>query len=68
MKPPPPRLQLHLPPLDIATVAWLFDVCGQLSHILLQTYGDELEAYWTRTEPSQKLKGPLSPPAGRRAR
>lgn len=68
MKPSPPRLELQLPPLDIATVAWLFDVCGQLSHALLQDYGDELEAYWTATGPDQPSVAPLAPPPARRPR
>lgn len=56
------RIQLELPPLDVATVAWLLDVCGQLSHVLLKRYGDQLERYWSATEPGQPIAGPLRPP------
>jgi len=50
-----PRLvTLNLPPLEPATASWLFDLCGQLQHEILQKYGDELEAYWTAA-PDQRL-------------
>lgn len=62
------RVCIELPPLDIATVAWLVDVCGQLAHVLLQRYGDELEAYWAQTEPRQPITEPLRSPWTRRAR
>jgi hypothetical protein len=57
---------LNLPPLEPATASWLFDLCGQLQHELLQKYGDELEPYWTATEPGQRTSGPLSEQHGSR--
>ena len=59
---------LNLPPLEPATASWLLDLCGQLQHAILQTYGDELEAYWTATSPGQRLVGSLSEPRRRRSR
>lgn len=63
-----PPVRLELPPLDVATVAWLVDVCGRLAHALLRRYGDELEAYWAVTEPEQPITGPLRSPRPPRAR
>lgn len=62
------RVRIELPTLDIATVAWLVDVCGQLAHVLLQRYGDELEAYWAAAEPGHPITGPLRPSRTPRAR
>lgn len=59
---------IALPPLDIATVAWLLDSCGRLQEILWRTRGAELEAYWTATEPAQTISGPLVTTACRRTR
>ena len=56
-----PRLVLYLPPLDAPTAAWLIDLCGYLQTAIWQKYGDELEAYWTATEPNQPIYGPLQP-------
>ena len=56
---------MPLPPLDIATVAWLLDFCGQLQEVLWRTRGAELEAYWTATEPGQPIYGPLTKPRRR---
>jgi hypothetical protein len=56
-----PRLVLRLPPLDAPTAAWLIDLCGQLQTEIWRQYGDELEAYWTATEPDQPIYGPLEP-------
>jgi len=56
---------MPLPPLDIATVAWLLDFCGQLQEVLWRTRGAELEAHWTATEPGQLLCGPLPKPRRR---
>jgi hypothetical protein len=56
------RLVLNLPPLDPPTAAWLIDLCGHLQTAIFQKYGDELEAYWTATEPNQPIYGPLEPP------
>ncbi len=51
MKRGPRLVTLNLPPLEPATASWLFDLCGQLHHEILQKYGDELEAYWTPGPP-----------------
>jgi len=51
--------------MDIATVAWLLDFCGQLQEVLWRTRGAELEAYWTATEPGQPIYGPLTKPRRR---
>jgi len=54
----PTPTTLRLPPLDIATAAWLLDLCGQLQEVIWRTRGAELEAYWTATEPGQPIYGP----------
>ena len=62
-------LVLRPPPLDGPTAAWIFDLCGQLQAALLRVHGDEMEAYWTTTEPGQPLYGRLQPrsrPVGKR--
>jgi len=56
---------MALPPLDIATAAWLLDLCGRIQEVLWRTRGAELEAYWTATEPSQAISGPLTKPRRR---
>jgi hypothetical protein len=64
-----PRIvTLNLPPLEPATASWLFDLCGQLQHEILQKYGDELEAYWTDTAPDQRIYGRLDEANPRRSR
>jgi hypothetical protein len=62
-----PRIVLRLPPLDGPTAAWILDLCGQLQSVLLQTYGDEIEAHWTATEADQPIYGRLqqTPPKKR---
>jgi len=62
------NLVLRLHPINGATAASLFDLCGQLQAALLHGYGDEMEIYWTAAEPGQPLYGSLQPPARRRAR
>ena len=57
-----------LPPLDIATVAWLLDSCGRLQEFFWRTRGAELEAYWTATEPAQTISAPLVTTPRRRTR
>jgi hypothetical protein len=59
---------LSLPPIDGATAASLFDLCGQLQTALLCDYGDEMEIHWTAAAPDQPLYGPLQPPSLRRAK
>ena len=61
----PPSITMHLPPLDIATAAWLIDFCGKLQEVIWRTRGAELEAYWTATEPGQLIYGPLAKPRRR---
>ncbi len=61
-----PAISMPLPPLDIATAAWLLDLCGQLQSTIWRTYGAELEAHWTATEPGQPIYGPLTKPRRRR--
>jgi hypothetical protein len=61
-----PAISMPLPPLDIAPAAWLLDLCCQLQSILWRTYGAELEAHWTATEPGQLIYGPLPKPRRRR--
>jgi hypothetical protein len=56
-----PQVVLRLPPLEPATAAWLIALCGHLQNAIWQTYGDELEAYWTATQPQQQIYGPLQP-------
>jgi hypothetical protein len=58
-------ITLALPPLDIATVAWLLDLSGRIQELLWRTRGAELEAYWTTTEPGQPITGPLTRPRQR---
>jgi hypothetical protein len=65
---PRPLVTLNLPPLEPATASWLFDLCGQLQHEILQKYGDELEAYWTATAPDQRLFMRIGEASGRRPR
>lgn len=62
------HLVLRLPPIDGATAASLFDLCGQLQAALLSDYGDEMEIHWTAAAPGEPLYGPLQPRARRRAR
>jgi len=62
------HLVLRLPPINGATAASLFDLCGQLQAALLDGYGDEMEIHWTATEPAEPLYGPLQPRARRRAK
>ena len=50
---------LRPPPLDGATAAWIFDLCGQLQRALMQAHGEQMEAHWTGTEPDQPLYGRL---------
>jgi hypothetical protein len=57
------RIQLSLPHLDGATAATLLDLCGQLQVVLWRVYGDEIEAYWTATDPEQPI---CAPSPGRR--
>jgi len=57
-----PRLTLSLPPLDGATAAWILDLCGHLQTALWRTYGDQIEAHWTATDPNQPIYGRLQPP------
>ena len=52
------RIVLSLPHLDGATAAVLLDLCGQLQVVLWRVYGDEIEAYWTATDPEQPIYGP----------
>ena len=54
---------LSLPHLDAATAAALLDLCGRLQAVLWRIHGDEIEAYWTATNPEQPIYGP---PPGRR--
>jgi len=61
-------LVVQLESLDAATAAWLVDFCGHLQHAIWQAYGDEIEAYWTATEPEQPVTGPLSPITPRKRR
>lgn len=61
-----PAISMPLPPLDVATAAWLLDLCGQLQQIIWRTHGADLEAYWTATEPGQPIYGPLTKPPRRR--
>ena len=61
-------LVLRLPPVDGATAASLFDLCGQLQEALRSGYGDEMEIHWIAAEPAEPLYGPLQPRARRRAK
>jgi hypothetical protein len=53
------RIVFSLPHLDGATAATLLELCGQLQVALWRIYGDEIEAYWTETDPEQPIYGPL---------
>jgi hypothetical protein len=61
-----PGLTLWLPPLDGATAAWILDLCGHLQTAIWRTYGDEIEAYWTATEPGRAIYGSLQAPRQRK--
>jgi len=61
-----PAISMPLPPLDVATAAWLLDLCCQLQQFIWRAHGAELEAYWTATEPGQLIYGPLTKPQRRR--
>jgi hypothetical protein len=61
-----PGVTLQLPPLDGPTAAWLLDLCGHLQTALWRSYGDQIEAHWTATEPDQPIYGRLAPPATRK--
>ena len=52
-------LLVRLGPLDVATAAWVLDFCGHLQEAIWRTYGDEIETYWTATDPEQPIYGPL---------
>jgi hypothetical protein len=54
-------LVLRPPPLDGATAAWIFDLCGQLQSALLDVHGDEMDAYWTSAESGQPCYRPRRP-------
>lgn len=62
------KLGLSLPPLAPATAAWLVDLCGQLQHHILQSYGAAIEAHWAATEPEQLITGQLEQPRPPRSR
>lgn len=55
------ELALPLPPLNGATAAWLYDLCGQMQSALLRVHGEAMEAHWTATVPDQPIYGPLHP-------
>jgi hypothetical protein len=59
-------ISMPLPPIDVAIAAWLLDLCGQLQDVIWRTYGAELEAHWTATDPPQPIYGPLTEPRRRR--
>jgi hypothetical protein len=52
------RITLSLPHLDGATAALLLDLCGQLQVVLWRVYGDEIDAYWSATDPEPPIYGP----------
>ena len=54
-------LLVRLGPLDAATAAWVLDFCGHLQEAIWHTYGDEIETYWTTTDPEQPIYGSLQP-------
>jgi|GEM_PF-2949934 len=60
------QFTLRLPPLDGATAAWLVDFFGQLGQAIWHSYGDDIEAHWTATEPDHPIYGP--PPRRSRPR
>ncbi len=61
-----PGFTLWLPPLDGATAAWILALCAHLQRAVWLAYGDEIEAYWTATDPEQPIYGPPQPPARRK--
>jgi hypothetical protein len=63
-----PQLVLRLPPLDAPTASWIIDLCGHLQREIWLRYGDELEAYWTATNPTQPIYGSLQTPRRRTKR
>lgn len=54
------RLTLRLLPLEPATAAALWDLCGVLQQAIWREYGEELEQHWKAEEPSRPVYGKMS--------
>lgn len=53
------QFTLPLPPLNGATAAWVIELCGHLQEAIWLTYGAQIEAHWTATDPGQPIYGRL---------